>query len=81
MRLVGVLGGQAVISARNRDGIGVCMNYRRFVVIPVFLMARPYMYVLVGRHEKRLQQGKQRRCGSETLDHGAIIQPQMGSWP
>jgi len=51
------------------------MNYRRFVVIPVFLMARPYMYVLVGRDEKRLQQGKQRRCGSETLDHGAIIQP------
>jgi hypothetical protein len=50
-----VLDSRAIISARNRDGIGVCMNNGRFAVIPVFPMAGPYMYVLVGRHEKRLQ--------------------------
>jgi len=33
------------------DGVGVCMNYRRF---SVFLVAQTDMYILIRRHEEGL---------------------------
>ena len=37
------------------------MNYCRFVVILMSIVAQPHMHVLIGCHEESLQEGKQRR--------------------
>jgi hypothetical protein len=55
VRLAGIFGPPAmVIAGGNGNRVWVRMNDRGFSMVSVFLMVRPHVYVLVGRHEKRL---------------------------
>ena len=64
---------------RNRDGIGVCVNYRRFLVMPVFLVAGPYMDVLIGCHEERLDQRESGRNQSKTTHRTDSMHQYVGT--